>query len=192
MLCIGAELCGAASSGAVPLCAMRGEGDCMQIRLYGVVDDSIVDGPGFRLAVFTQGCPHHCPGCHNPESHAMDGGKLRDTAEILAMMDDNPLLDGITLSGGEPFMQCEACRELGRAAHERGLNVWCFTGFLYEQLLERPEARALLDEVDVLVDGPFMLDERSLALRFRGSRNQRVIDMRRTREGGGIVLVEGV
>lgn len=164
----------------------------MQIRLYGLVDDSIVDGPGFRLAVFTQGCPHDCPGCHNPDSHAMDGGTLRDTAEIAAILDDNPLLDGITLTGGEPFMQCAACLELARAAHARGLNVWCFTGFLYEQLRAREGARALLDEVDVLVDGPFILAERSLELRFRGSRNQRVIDMRATRALGAVKLVEGM
>lgn len=156
----------------------------MQIRLFGLVNDSIVDGPGFRLSVFTQGCPHGCPGCHNPGSHAMDGGKLRGIGEIVAMMDDNPLLDGITLTGGEPFMQCAACLELARAAHERGLNVWCYTGYTYETLLEREDARALLDEVDVLVDGPFILSERSLELRFRGSRNQRVLDMKATRAQG--------
>ena len=162
------------------------------MRVYGVVDDSIVDGPGFRLAVFAQGCPHGCPGCHNPESHAPDGGTLRDTDEIVGLIDANPLLDGITLTGGEPFMQSEACLELSRAAHARGLNVWCYTGYEYEQLLERDDARALLDDVDVLVDGPFLLGERSLELRFRGSRNQRVIDMRATRERGEVVLVEGI
>ena len=162
------------------------------MRVYGVVDDSIVDGPGFRLAVFAQGCPHGCPGCHNPESHAPDGGTLRDTDEIVGLIDANPLLDGITLTGGEPFMQSEACLELSRGAHARGLNVWCYTGYEYEQLLERDDARALLDDVDVLVDGPFLLGERSLELRFRGSRNQRVIDMRATRERGEVVLVEGM
>lgn len=164
----------------------------MLMRVYGVVDDSIVDGPGFRLAVFAQGCPHGCPGCHNPESHAPDGGTLRDTDDIVGLIDANPLLDGITLTGGEPFMQSEACLELSRAAHARGLNVWCYTGYEYEQLLEREDARALLDDVDVLVDGPFLLGERSLELRFRGSRNQRVIDMRATRERGEVVLVEGM
>lgn len=164
----------------------------MQIRIYGIVDDSIVDGPGFRLAVFTQGCPHDCQGCHNPDSHAMDGGTTYDTADIIKMIDDNPLLDGITLTGGEPFMQCAACTELSRAAHARGLNVWCFTGFLYEQLLTRDDARKLLDNIDVLVDGPFMLNERSLELRFRGSRNQRVIDMNKTRQSGAVVLLAGM
>ena len=142
--------------------------------------------------MFAQGCPHGCPGCHNPESHAPDGGTLRDTDEIVGLIDANPLLDGITLTGGEPFMQSDACLELSRAAHARGLNVWCYTGYEYEQLLEREDARALLDDVDVLVDGPFLLGERSLELRFRGSRNQRVIDMRATRERGEVVLVEGM
>ena len=164
----------------------------MQIRLYGLVEDSIVDGPGFRLAVFTQGCPHDCPGCHNPGSHAMDGGTLRDTDEIAALLDADPLLDGITLTGGEPFMQCGACLELARAAHRRGMSVWCFTGYLYEQLEQRADARALLDEVDVLVDGPLVLAERSLELRFRGSRNQRVIDMAKTRAQGRVTPVQGM
>lgn len=164
----------------------------MQIRIYGIQDESIVDGPGFRLAIFTQGCPHDCPGCHNPDSHAMDGGKMYDTSDIIAMMDDNPLLDGITLTGGEPFMQCDACLALSRAAHDRGLNVWCFSGFLYEQLLGRSDAQGLLCDIDVLVDGPFILAERSLELRFRGSRNQRVIDMNKTRATGEIVLVPGM
>ena len=164
----------------------------MQIRIYGIQDESIVDGPGFRLAIFTQGCPHDCPGCHNPDSHAMDGGKMYDTSDIVAMMDDNPLLDGITLTGGEPFMQCDACLALSRAAHDRGLNVWCFTGFLYEQLLKRPDAQRLLNDIDVLVDGPFILKERSLELHFRGSRNQRVIDMVKTRATGEIALVPGM
>ena len=164
----------------------------MQIRIYGIQDESIVDGPGFRLAIFTQGCPHDCPGCHNPDSHAMDGGNMYDTSDIVAMMDDNPLLDGITLTGGEPFMQCDACLALSRAAHDRGLNVWCFTGFLYEQLLKRPDAQGLLNDIDVLVDGPFILNQRSLELHFRGSRNQRVIDMVKTRATGEIALVPGM
>ena len=162
----------------------------MQIRLFGLVDESIVDGPGFRLAVFTQGCPHHCEGCHNPESHAFDGGKLRDVQEVIAVMDDSPLLDGVTLTGGDPFMQPEPCTVIAKAAHERGLNVWCYTGFTYEQLLKRPDAAQLLENVDVLVDGRFVLAERSLELKFRGSRNQRLIDMKRTRDTGSVVLWE--
>lgn len=146
-----------------------------------------MDGPGFRLAIFTQGCPHNCTGCHNPDSHDFNGGTLREVSEIIEKMEGNPLTDGITLTGGEPFMQPEACLALSRAAHARGLNVWAYSGFKYEQLLERPNCRELLGDIDVLVDGPFILAERSLELRFRGSRNQRVIDMKKTRDSGEVV-----
>ena len=162
----------------------------MEIRIFGTVEDSIVDGPGIRYSVFTQGCPHHCPGCHNPESHAFDAGEVRDTAELVEVMGRNPLLDGITLSGGEPMCQPDACRELAEAAHALRMNVWCYTGYTWEQLHQEndPARMALLHAVDVLVDGPFLLAERSLELKFCGSRNQRLIDMNRTRETGEISL----
>ena len=147
----------------------------MNMRIAGIVNDSIVDGPGLRLAIFAQGCPHHCPGCHNPESHDFAGGSDMDTEKIIARMDANPLLDGITLTGGEPFEQPEACRILADAAHARGLNVWAYSGYTFEQLCAAPEKRRLLEACDVLVDGPFLLAERSLDLRFRGSKNQRVL-----------------
>lgn len=147
----------------------------MNMRIAGIVNDSIVDGPGLRLAIFAQGCPHHCPGCHNPESHDFAGGSDMDTEKIIARMDANPLLDGITLTGGEPFEQPEACRILADAAHARGLNVWAYSGYTFEQLCAAPEKRRLLEACDVLVDGPFLLEERSLDLRFRGSKNQRVL-----------------
>jgi len=160
----------------------------MEIRVSGIVNDSIVDGQGLRLSVFTQGCPHNCEGCHNPQSHDFSGGSLRDTDEVIAAMKKNPLLDGVTLTGGEPFCQPEACLEIARAAHSLGLNVWAFSGYLYEDLLTL--APDLLNETDVLVDGPFILKERSLELKFCGSRNQRLIDMKKTREKGEIVLWE--
>lgn len=147
----------------------------MNMRIAGIVNDSIVDGPGLRLAIFAQGCPHHCPGCHNPESHDFAGGSDMDTEKIIARMDANPLLDGITLTGGEPFEQPDACRILADAAHARGLNVWAYSGYTFEQLCAVPEKRRLLEACDVLVDGPFLLAERSLDLRFRGSKNQRVL-----------------
>ena len=147
----------------------------MNMRIAGIVNDSIVDGPGLRLAIFAQGCPHHCPGCHNPESHDFAGGSDMDTEKIIARMDANPLLDGITLTGGEPFEQPEACRILADAAHARGLNVWAYSGYTFEQLCAVPEKRRLLEACDVLVDGPCLLEERSLDLRFRGSKNQRVL-----------------
>ena len=149
----------------------------MLIRVANVVQDSIVDGPGMRLVVFTQGCPHHCPGCHNPETHDFNGGLLMDTAEIIAMMNANPLLDGITLSGGEPFCQPEACMVLAEAAHQRGLNVWCYTGFTQEELLQTCDwdVYELLKHIDVLIDGPYMEKLRTLSLSWRGSTNQRLI-----------------
>ena len=147
----------------------------MNMRIAGIVNDSIVDGPGLRLAIFAQGCPHHCPGCHNPESHDFAGGSDMDTEKIIARMDANPLLDGITLTGGEPFEQPDACRILADAAHARGLNVWAYSGYTFEHLCAVPEKRRLLEACDVLVDGPFLLEERSLDLRFRGSKNQRVL-----------------
>jgi len=161
----------------------------MKIRIFGLANDSIVDGPGLRLAVFTQGCPHHCEGCHNPESHAFDKGELRDTEEILTMARDNFLLDGITLSGGEPFCQPEACAAIAKGAHAAGLNVWCYTGYTYDELVSgKKEWRELLENVDMLVDGRFVLSERSLEVRFRGSRNQRIIDVPESLRQGKIVL----
>ena len=160
------------------------------IRLHGIAKDSIVDGLGLRLAIFTQGCPHACEGCHNPQSHAMDGGREWNIAEIQQMMCSNPLLDGITLSGGEPFMQPQACWELATFAHSNQLSVWAYTGFTYEMLkkVKDDSTQALLNEIDVLVDGPFVLAERSLDLVFCGSRNQRVIDMKQTRTTGKVTL----
>ena len=156
----------------------------MNMRIAGIVNDSIVDGPGLRLAIFAQGCPHHCPGCHNPESHDFAGGSDMDTEKISARMDANPLLDGITLTGGEPFEQPDACRILADAAHARGLNVWAYSGYTFEQLCAVPEKRRLLEACDVLVDGPFLLAERSLDLRFRGSKNQRVLKVAELLAGG--------
>ena len=162
----------------------------MEIRIAGTINDSVVDGDGYRFTVFTQGCPHHCPGCHNPKTWPMEGGYLVDTEEILMTIRANPLLAGVTFSGGEPFNQPVPLTHLAREVRALGLDVWCYTGYVLDLLLEMndPDVDALLDEIDVLVDGPFVLAERDLTLRFRGSRNQRVIDMKATRERGEIVL----
>lgn len=161
----------------------------MDIRVNGIVQDSIVDGPGLRLAVFVQGCSHHCPGCHNPETHDKAGGTLRQTEEIVRLMAENPLLDGLTLTGGEPFEQPEACLELALGAKSRGLTVWAYSGYTYEALMKKGgAAAALLDACDVLVDGPFVLAQRSLELDFRGSRNQRLVDVPQSRRAGQATL----
>lgn len=164
----------------------------MRISLSGVTGDSIVDGPGLRLTIFTQGCLHHCPGCHNPQTHDPEGGSWADTEDILAAAAENPLLDGITLSGGDPFMQPVPCLALAEGAHKIGLNVWTYTGYTWEALLEENDAEklALLKETDVLVDGPFLLAERSLELRFCGSRNQRLIDVKKSLAADKVVLWE--
>ena len=164
----------------------------MRISLSGVTGDSIVDGPGLRLTIFTQGCLHHCPGCHNPQTHDPEGGSWADTEDILAAAAENPLLDGITLSGGDPFLQPVPCLALAEGAHKIGLNVWTYTGYTWEALLEEnaPEKIALLKETDVLVDGPFLLAERSLELRFCGSRNQRLIDVKKSLAEDKVVLWE--
>ncbi len=162
------------------------------MRIAGTVQDSIVDGPGFRFTVFTQGCSHHCPGCHNPQTHDPSGGTEHTVEELLERMRSNPLTDGLTLSGGEPFEQPEDCLLLAQGAHESGLNVWSYTGYLFEFLRDQgTEAqKALLREVDVLVDGPFLLDQRTLSLPWRGSRNQRVIDVPKSLENGDVVLFQ--
>lgn len=162
----------------------------MKIRIAGVVNDSIVDGTGMRFTVFTQGCPHHCPGCHNPQTHDFAGGSESDTDELIRRFRRNPLLDGITLSGGEPFAQCEACLLLAQAAHASGLNVWSYSGYTYEELLNgKEEWRNLLKELDVLVDGPFILEKRTLECKFRGSSNQRLIDVQASLKAGKVIEI---
>ena len=164
----------------------------MQIRLAGIEPESIVDGPGYRLAVFVQGCLHGCPGCHNPRTHDFSGGTLRDTDEIIALLGKDPLVRGVTLTGGEPMMQAAALCRLAKAAKARGMSVWCYTGYTLEELLaqEDPDRMRLLGMIDVLVDGRYVAHERSLDLLYRGSRNQRLIDVRLTLKSGEVRLYE--
>lgn len=156
------------------------------MRIAGVIQDSIVDGPGLRFTVFTQGCPHHCEGCHNPETHDANGGKEVEPSDIIAQMLSNPFTDGLTLSGGEPFSQASDCFTIAEEAHKHKLNVWTYSGYTFEALLELSKNNAdiasLLKETDILVDGPFILSQRTLALNWRGSRNQRIIDVRKSFE----------
>lgn len=163
------------------------------MRISNTISDSIVDGRGFRFVVFTQGCPHRCEGCHNPSTHDFEGGREVSLQWLLEQMRSNPLCDGLTLSGGEPFAQAKECFELARMTHEAGMNVWCYTGYTFEQILESgdEDMLALLRESDVLVDGPFILEQRTLTLRWRGSRNQRVLDSMRSLEAKQAVWLEG-
>ena len=148
------------------------------LRVAGFADDSIVDGPGIRLTVFFQGCPHHCPGCQNPETWAMEGGTLFTLQEILQRVQRNPLVKGVTLSGGEPFAQAEENAVLARLLKEAGYEVAAYSGYTFEQLLAgTPAQRELLGQLDILIDGPYLEKERSLELLFRGSRNQRILNV---------------
>jgi len=151
------------------------------LRIAGVAKQSIVDGAGLRFTLFTQGCPHGCPGCHNPATHDFSGGYDCGVEKILRELDSNPLLQGVTLSGGEPLCQAAELLPLALALPMRGLDIWCYTGYTLEELLEmavrdKPLAE-LLTLMDVLVDGRYEALQRDLTLRFRGSRNQRILDL---------------
>ena len=154
------------------------------LRLAGVIRESIVDGPGFRFAIFCQGCPHHCPECHNPNTWDFEGGKDTSFEKILNAIDENPLLAGVTFSGGEPFCQAEGFAALADEIHKRNLDIVTFTGYTLEELREMAKTDSavedLLNKTDLLIDGPYIKEERDLTLQFRGSRNQRIIDMKAT------------
>ena len=165
------------------------------IRLAGIVRESIVDGPGIRFTVFCQGCPHACEGCHNPETHDFAGGKDISIERLLEEIDKDKLLAGVTFSGGEPFCQAEAFACMGRGVKERGMNITVFSGYTLEELQEmavqRADVRELLELTDILIDGPFINELRDLTLQFRGSSNQRVIDMNETRKSGELAIWKG-
>ena len=159
------------------------------IDLAGITGDSIVDGPGIRTTVFCQGCPHHCPGCHNPETWEFGCGTEMPEETILQIVEENPLCHGVTFSGGEPFSQAEGFAKLGRMLKEKGYEVASYSGFTFEELMNGTQAqRDLLSTLDVLIDGPFLQEERSLELNFRGSRNQRVINVPESLKAGEAVL----
>ena len=164
----------------------------MKLRIAGTVAESIVDGPGFRFTLFTQGCPHHCEGCHNPETHDFNGGSEMSTDEVIKKLLSNPLTDGITFSGGEPFEQAGECAVIAKAARENGLNVWAYSGYTFDELLvkaeKQPDVMELLKLTDVLVDGRFVLEQRSLSLKWRGSANQRILDVPASLTAGQAVL----
>ena len=152
----------------------------MQIRLAGPpIIDSIVDGPGLRTTVFVQGCWRHCPGCHNPQTWDFDAGYLDDTENIKKIISETKMQDGVTFSGGEPFLQAAALADIGRHVKSLGLSLWSFSGFTLEELQAgTSEQQELLGLLDVLVDGPFVLSQRHLNLRFKGSSNQRTLRLK--------------
>jgi len=163
----------------------------MDLRISDVISDSIVDGPGLRMTVFLQGCIHNCKGCHNPSTHKLDGGKIVDTDYILERFFENPLLDGITFSGGEPLLQPKPVSVIAEKVKEKGFNVIVYTGFVWEKLME--DLNYFIDVLkytDILIDGPFIESLKSYELDFMGSSNQRAIDVSKSLLSGGIVLYE--
>lgn len=165
----------------------------MKIRLASDIQtDSIVDGTGIRAVVWTQGCSHNCPGCHNPGTHDFKGGEEVDIDDVKDVLSELEFQDGVTFSGGDPFFQPEACAELAEHVQKLGMNVWCYTGFLFEDLLNASSKKKaimkFLNNIDVLVDGPFIISKRSYSAKFRGSSNQRIIDVKKSLEEGKVVL----
>ena len=149
------------------------------LDLAGIVEDSIVDGPGIRCTVFCQGCPHHCEGCHNPETWEFGCGTPMAVETIAAIVRSNPLCRGVTFSGGEPFTQAEGFAKLARLLRQKGYEVASYTGYTFEQLLHGTKAqKELLESIDILIDGPFIQAQKTLETPFRGSRNQRILDVK--------------
>lgn len=162
----------------------------MKVRIAGIAHESVVDGPGIRTTVFFQGCLHACPGCHNPQTWRLDGGREYQVDELLNQLKLTPLISGVTFSGGEPFLQAKAAAALGAAIKKRGLNLWVYSGFVWEDLLakvDQPGYRKLIGLADVIVDGPYRQEERRLSVPFRGSSNQRLILVKEALETGKIV-----
>lgn len=178
----------------------------VEINLFGTAPGSIVDGPGIRFGVFVQGCSHHCSGCHNPESQAHKSNKIKTVAEILDEFESAESCTGVTLSGGEPFEQAESLAELASALKDKSISVWCYSGYLFEDLLaisngqnapgqsdycnsqNAASVKSLLQNIDVLVDGEFKQDLKSYDALYRGSTNQRLIDVPKSLESGKVVL----
>ena len=155
------------------------------LDLSGIVSDSIVDGPGIRTTIFSQGCPHHCPGCHNPETWAFGCGTLVPVEAIVDIVKSNPLCRGVTFSGGEPFAQAAGFAKLAMLLKEKGYEVASYSGYTFEELLNGSEdQKKLLEAIDILIDGPFLQDQKSLEIAFRGSRNQRILDVKKSLAAG--------
>lgn len=163
----------------------------MKIRLASdLQSDSIVDGEGIRTVIWTQGCSHNCPNCHNPSTHDFNGGFLVDIEDIKQELKKLIGQDGITFSGGDPMFQAKECIEIAKYAKKIGLNIWCYTGFLYEDLLKNDYQKEFLKYIDVIVDGKFKPEEFSLNLQYKGSRNQRIIDVKKSLSENKVMLIE--
>ena len=160
------------------------------LSILEIVEDTTVDGPGFRTTVYCAGCPNRCPGCHNPQSWDIANGNVMEVADILDVILSDPFAD-VTFSGGDPMFQPQGFTELAKAVKQQsGKNIWCYTGYLFEDIVKNPLQRALLEQVDVLVDGRYIEALRDEQLRFRGSSNQRIIDVQASLEQGKVVVMD--
>ncbi len=157
------------------------------LRVLRIVEGTSVDGPGLRTAIYLAGCFHHCPGCHNPQSWDFAGGEPRTLDELMSVIARNEA--PVTLSGGDPLQQPRGMRALvHRIKRELGYNVWSFTGYTWEEIMSNHRLRQAVEELDVLVDGPFELDKRDTSLLFRGSSNQRLVDVQQSLATGTVAL----
>ena len=163
------------------------------LDLSGIVSDSIVDGPGIRTTIFCQGCPHHCEGCHNPETWDFGCGTLVPVEDLVEVVQSNPLCRGVTFSGGEPFAQAAGFAKLAKLLKEKGYEIASYSGYTFEALLEgSDDQKELLASIDILIDGPFLMAQKSLEVPFRGSRNQRILDVKKSlAEGRAVPTTSG-
>lgn len=161
------------------------------LRIAGAVSESIVDGPGIRYTVFTQGCPFRCKGCHNPQAQTLNGGIDVKLSILYEEIKSDPLITGITFSGGEPFIQPTPLIVFAKFLRAAGYNLWSYSGYTFEKLVNDKKRLALLEQLDVVVDGPFMMNKKSMMIDFRGSTNQRIIDVQASLKTGKVVLMPG-
>ena len=163
------------------------------VRLAGIAYESLVNGPGMRRVFFAQGCKNNCKGCFNPETHNFDGGEIMDMDELIKDVLDNPLLKGVTFSGGDPIEQAHSFSYMANIFKSSNLNIWCYTGYKFEDLIKKMELdksiKDLLNNIDVLVDGKFEINNKKEGLKFKGSSNQRIIDVKKSLESGEIVVI---
>lgn len=163
------------------------------VRLAGIAYESLVNGPGIRRVLFSQGCVHKCKDCFNPDTHCFDGGKDYDVEDLINDIKGNPLLKGITFSGGDPFEQSDKFAYIAGKAKEVGLNIWSYTGYTYEHIIasfeEKTEWKELLNSIDVLVDGKFISELQGGGSKYKGSTNQRIIDVKESLKSGAVITL---
>lgn len=165
--------------------------DNVELKIAGIVVESIVDGPGIRYTIFTQGCPFKCKGCHNPQSQPLAGGTVVSLRVLYDEIKNNPLITGVTFSGGEPFIQPKPLSVLASVLREEGYSLWSYSGFTFDKLKEDENRMELLKQLDVVVDGPFVMAKHSFDIDYRGSTNQRIIDVQKSLAEDSVVLAEG-